>query len=272
MNYDVDAEGDAYLIEVNESVTDTYIIVEFIDEEKVTTVDRFQRGLAELTRDVFAQPEGETDTDRQVVVDREISPVGIGVQDDADESLFYVDSIGEQWQQSYTTDLNANFSDSVASNFNSLTRLGQQVNATSNVTQQWLFTDSPGTSVTATERIDQSLDPVITVYQRFALGKNISDGDVVESTPIIEERDGDVIYTPIGSDESITNTITGRMTADTSQLGLSVLMILVIFGYLGVDYYRKRKIVKLYKADKTGSLSKEEREKAKRYLQGRTGV
>ena len=258
---------------VNESVVDTYIIVEFIDQEQVNVVDRFERGLADLTRTVTGTPEAETDTDRQVIVERSIGSVPIRTEDSADENLLYIETVDDQWEQSYTTDLNANFSDSVVSNFNTLASLGTQVNATSNVTQEWLFTDSKkSSSVSASERIDMALDPTITVYQRFALGKDITSGEIVKTVPVVERKGDDIVYTPIGSDQGITQTITGKVTADTSQLGLSILMIMVILAYLGRDYYRKRKIVRLYKADKMGELTPEQREKAERYLRGRTGV
>lgn len=253
-------------VDLNESVEEQLIIVEFIDPEPVSVVDSFQRGLAELTREPSATPDAEASPDRTVDVDREVD-VFPEVNDSAEETLIKIDRFNQASNTVFTTSEFADVDDNFSEGLGTTDSLVIQATANESFNQALSQNQSIETFLLARERFNQVSSQSFTVFQEFALGKNIVTGDFASVAPIVERREDQIIYTPINSDLPLQQVIGKEITADASQLGLSLLVLMVLVSYLGYDYYRKRKIVRLYKADREGELSVEEMEKAERYIE-----
>jgi hypothetical protein len=258
-------------VDVNTSQEETLIVVEFIEPEPLNVVERFERGLAELTRTPEAETDADAQDDRTVDVDREVD-IFPRLNDSAEEQVIRIDRFNQAASTVFATNTDTRVEENVTQGLGNTDSVLTQAAVNRTFNQRLNQSQSLDTFLLARERFTQVSSQSVNVFQEFALGKDIVTGDFASVTPIVTRRDDQVIYTPINSDLPVQTVVGKEISADASQLGLGFLAIALLISYLGYDYYRLRKVVRLYKADRTGELTEEQQQKAERFIKARAGI
>lgn len=95
-----------------------------------------------------------------------------------------------------------------------------------------------------------------TVYIAYEAGQNIITGSFVEDTSsLITIRNGQVIYEPLFTEQSLPEFLQDTYVARTTQIHLFGLIALAIVLYLGKTWRDRNREIKEYKADRTGEGS-----------------
>jgi hypothetical protein len=95
-----------------------------------------------------------------------------------------------------------------------------------------------------------------TVYIAYEAGQNIITGSFVEDTSsLITIRNGQVIYEPLFTEQSLPEFLQDTYVARTTQIHLFGLIALAMVLYLLKTWRDRNREIKEYKADRTGEGS-----------------